>query len=89
MTATTNTPPALDEDRLNALLGQAVGEFGAAANAALVVIGDRLGLYRRLAADGPLTAAEQHVIAREERPSIVDPLFAIWLARRGRTGAAR
>ena len=36
-----------------------------------------------------LVAAEQHVIVREERPSIVDPLFAIWLARRGRTGAAR
>jgi 2-polyprenyl-3-methyl-5-hydroxy-6-metoxy-1,4-benzoquinol methylase len=58
MTATTNTPRALDEDRLNALLGQAVGEFGATANAALVVIGDRLGLYRQLAADGPLTPAE-------------------------------
>ena len=36
-----------------------------------------------------LVAAEQHVILRDERPSIVDPLFAIWLARRGRTGAAR
>jgi len=36
-----------------------------------------------------LVAAEQHVIARQERPAIVDPLFAIWLARRGRTGAAR
>ena len=36
-----------------------------------------------------LVAAEQHVILREERPSIVDPLFAIWLARRGRTGTAR
>ena len=36
-----------------------------------------------------LVAAEQHVIVREERPSIVDPLFAIWLARRGRTGTAR
>ena len=36
-----------------------------------------------------LVAAEQHVILRDERPSIVDPLFAIWLARRGRTDAAR
>jgi len=36
-----------------------------------------------------LVAAEQHVIARQERPAIVDPLFAIWLARRGRTGVAR
>jgi 2-polyprenyl-3-methyl-5-hydroxy-6-metoxy-1,4-benzoquinol methylase len=58
MTATANTPPALDEERLNTLLGQAVVEFGATVNAALVVIGDRLGLYRELAAAGPLTPSE-------------------------------
>ena len=52
MSATTSSPP-LDEERLNALLGQAVVEFGATVNAALVVIGDRLGLYRELAAGGP------------------------------------
>jgi 2-polyprenyl-3-methyl-5-hydroxy-6-metoxy-1,4-benzoquinol methylase len=54
MTAT----PTIDEERLHALLGQAVVEFGAAANAALIVIGDRLGLYRELAEHGPLTSAE-------------------------------
>jgi 2-polyprenyl-3-methyl-5-hydroxy-6-metoxy-1,4-benzoquinol methylase len=54
MTATTS----IDEERLHALLGQAVVEFGAAVNAALVVIGDRLGLYRELSEDGPLTSAE-------------------------------
>src|SRR3954471_10824036 len=58
MTATTSTPPVIDEDRLNALLGQAVVEFGATVNAALVVIGDRLGLYRELAAAGPLTSSQ-------------------------------
>ncbi len=57
MTTTTPTP-ALDEDRLNALLGQAVVEFGATVNAALVTIGDRLGLYRELAAGGPMTSSE-------------------------------
>jgi 2-polyprenyl-3-methyl-5-hydroxy-6-metoxy-1,4-benzoquinol methylase len=57
MSATTSSPP-LDEERLHALLGQAVVEFGATANAALVVIGDRLGLYRELAAAGPLSSAE-------------------------------
>ena len=56
MSATTSPP--LDEERLNALLGQAVVEFGATVNAALVVIGDRLGLYRELAAGGPYTSAE-------------------------------
>ena len=55
---TSQTDVAIDPDRLNALLGQAVVEFGATVNAALVVIGDRLGLYRTLAADGPLSAAE-------------------------------
>jgi 2-polyprenyl-3-methyl-5-hydroxy-6-metoxy-1,4-benzoquinol methylase len=54
MSATTS----IDEDRLNALLGQAVVEFGATVNAALVVIGDRLGLYRELADRGPLTSGE-------------------------------
>jgi hypothetical protein len=44
MTIQTEAP--VDHDRLNALLGQAVVEFGATVNAALVVIGDRLGLYR-------------------------------------------
>ena len=58
MTATHTSPPAIDEERLNALLGQAVVEFGATVNAALVVIGDRLGLYRELAEAGPLTPAE-------------------------------
>jgi hypothetical protein len=36
-----------------------------------------------------LVAAEQHVVARESGPEIVDPLFAVWLARRGRTPPAR
>jgi 2-polyprenyl-3-methyl-5-hydroxy-6-metoxy-1,4-benzoquinol methylase len=54
MTAT----PIIDEERLHSLLGQAVVEFGATVNAALIVIGDRLGLYRELAASGPLTSAE-------------------------------
>lgn len=57
MSVTTDSPP-IDEERLNALLGQAVVEFGATVNAALVVIGDRLGLYRELAAQGPLTSTE-------------------------------
>ncbi len=45
-TLTTQIDLAIDSERLNGLLGQAVVEFGATVNAALVVIGDRLGLYR-------------------------------------------
>jgi SAM-dependent methyltransferase len=48
---------ATDPDRLNAFIGKAVGDLGAAVSAVLVSIGDELGLYRALANE-PLTAAE-------------------------------
>lgn len=47
----------VDEQRLNAFLGKAVGDLGAAVSAVLVSIGDELGFYKALAA-GPLTAGE-------------------------------
>jgi 2-polyprenyl-3-methyl-5-hydroxy-6-metoxy-1,4-benzoquinol methylase len=52
------SPSAVDEDALNALLGRAIVDFGATSLAALVVIGDRLGLYRELAATGPVSSFE-------------------------------
>ena len=48
----------LDETKLQAFLGQVVGDFGAALGTALAAIGDKLGLYKAMAAAGPLTAAE-------------------------------
>ncbi len=48
----------IDENNLNALLGLMVNELGAAQNAALVIIGDELGLYGALADKGPLTSQE-------------------------------
>src|ERR1700686_5253180 len=50
-------PAALDTEKLNAFAGKAIGDIAAAASAALVIIGDRLGLYRALAESGPLTSA--------------------------------
>ncbi len=49
---------AVDADKLMAFVQRAVGEVGAALNAALVVMGDKLGLYRALAGAGPLTPGE-------------------------------
>jgi SAM-dependent methyltransferase len=49
---------AVNEAKLNEFLGMAVGDFGAAMHAALVVIGDRLGLYKAMAAAGPTTPVE-------------------------------
>jgi SAM-dependent methyltransferase len=46
--ATTSRPP-LDVDKLNAFVGQFVGDLGAAVHAGMVVIGERLGLYKALA----------------------------------------
>jgi SAM-dependent methyltransferase len=49
----------INEDRLNALLGTVVTELGAAATSALVLIGDKLNLYRALAqAPDGMSAAE-------------------------------
>jgi 2-polyprenyl-3-methyl-5-hydroxy-6-metoxy-1,4-benzoquinol methylase len=50
--------PAVDVDRLHAFVFRAVEEVGATLNAALVVMGDRLGLYRGLAGTGGLTSAQ-------------------------------
>src|ERR1700677_3057092 len=49
---------ALNMDKLNEFLGKAVVDFGATLNAALIRIGDRLGLYKALASGGPQTSAE-------------------------------
>jgi SAM-dependent methyltransferase len=48
---------AIDEAKLNTFLGKAVGDLGAALSAALISLGDELGLYRELA-KGPLTSSE-------------------------------
>src|SRR5689334_20722196 len=59
-TATLSAPqPAtvIDEQKLHELLGRAITDVGGTHIASLVLIGDRLGLFRTLAADGPLTSA--------------------------------
>ncbi len=56
--ATTNLTPALDESKLNAFMGQAVQDMGAAMHASLVVVGDKLGLYKAMAGAGPMTPAQ-------------------------------
>ena len=56
--ASPNFSPAIDETKLNAFMGQAVQDMGAAIHASLIVIGDKLGLYKAMDAAGPLTPAE-------------------------------
>lgn len=49
--------PTLDMNKLNAFIGQFVTDLGAAAHAGMVVIGEKLGLYKALAGD-PMTSAQ-------------------------------
>jgi 2-polyprenyl-3-methyl-5-hydroxy-6-metoxy-1,4-benzoquinol methylase len=49
---------ALDQEKLNQFLGRGVVDFGAVFHAAMVVIGDKLGLYKKLAAKGPMNSSE-------------------------------
>jgi len=55
---TTTNASDIDVDKLMAFVFRAVDEVGATLNTALVVMGDRLGLYRALADAGPLTSEE-------------------------------
>ena len=48
---------ALDTNKLNEFVGRFVGDLGAAVHAGMVVIGERLGLYKALA-EGPASASE-------------------------------
>jgi SAM-dependent methyltransferase len=48
----------IDEAKLEAFLGLAATEIGAALNVALVTLGDELGFYRAMADGEPVTAAE-------------------------------
>ena len=56
MSMPASTP--LNEAKLHQFVMNAVGEMGAAMNAALILIGDKLGLYKGMAGAGPVTSAE-------------------------------
>src|SRR5436190_21687876 len=60
MTTTTTTTEiaTIDEAKLEAFVGQAVVDMGAAISGLLLHLGDRLGLYRAMAGAGPLTSAD-------------------------------
>src|SRR6201998_1724211 len=55
---TATATPVFDQAKFDAFMGKAVMDMGAAMHAALIVIGDKLGLYKTMAGAGPLTPAE-------------------------------
>jgi hypothetical protein len=48
---------AIDTDKLNSFLGRFVEDLGASVHSGMVVIGEKLGLYKALA-EGPVNSAE-------------------------------
>ena len=48
----------VDPQKVEAFVSKAMGDIGGALTAALVVLGDKLGLYKAMAGAGPLTPAE-------------------------------
>jgi SAM-dependent methyltransferase len=48
----------IDEAKLEAFMGKAVTDMGAIISAPLMMIGEKLGLYKAMAGAGPLTSAE-------------------------------
>ena len=48
----------VDEAKLNAFVGKVLGDLGGALSVPMVRMGDKLGLYKALKEQGPLTSAE-------------------------------
>jgi SAM-dependent methyltransferase len=70
----------INESKLNEFLGKAVGDLGAAISATLVLIGDRLGLYKALA-QGALTSEEL-----AKRTGTNERYVREWLGNQGASG---
>jgi SAM-dependent methyltransferase len=49
---------SFDQSKLDAFMGKMLNDMGATASGAMVIIGDKLGLYKALAEAGPLTPAQ-------------------------------
>ena len=71
---------AINEAKLNEFLGKAVGDLGAAMSATLMLVGDRLGLYKELA-KGALSSKEL-----AQRTGTNERYVREWLGNQGAGG---
>jgi SAM-dependent methyltransferase len=81
MSAAAAAPSHIDEAKANAFLGKMIGDIGATLSGALVIIGDRLGLYRALAKYGPMTSE-----ALAEKTGTHERYVREWLANQAASG---
>jgi SAM-dependent methyltransferase len=72
---------APDPEKLNAFLGKLVGDLGAATSAALVLLGDRLGIYKAMA-DGKAVTPEQLA----EKTGLHERYLREWLSAQAAAG---
>ena len=73
--------PAFDADALHAFVGRMLGDLGALTNSVLTHIGDQLGLYKILRAEGPMTAD-----ALAARAQVQPRLVREWLSAQAAQG---
>jgi SAM-dependent methyltransferase len=71
----------IDEAKLEAFMGQAVTDMGATISAPLMIIGEKLGLYKAMAGAGPLTSAEV-----AERAGVAERSVREWLRNQAAGG---
>jgi 2-polyprenyl-3-methyl-5-hydroxy-6-metoxy-1,4-benzoquinol methylase len=70
-----------DPDKLNAFLGRMVGDFGAIASGALVLLGDRLGLFKAMGVNERVTST-----ALAARTGLHERYVREWLAAQAAAG---
>lgn len=68
-------------EKLDAFMGKMVNDMGAAATGALVLIGDKLGLYKALAQHGPMTPQQL-----AEKTGTAERYIREWLAAQAAAG---
>ena len=73
--------PTIDEAKLEAFMEQFVGDLGACATAPLVLIGDKLGLYKAMQDAEPVTPAEL-----AERTGTRERYIREWLCQQAASG---
>ena len=71
----------IDDTKLNQFMGQMFGDLGGALSVSLVRIGDRLGLYKALHSDGPMTPGELASVA-----GIAERYAREWLSHQAASG---
>jgi SAM-dependent methyltransferase len=71
---------ALDMEKLNSFVGQFVGDLGAAVHTGMVVIGEKLGLYKALA-EGPMNSSQLASITKTDERYVRE-----WLASQAAGG---